>query len=215
MANPNLEIAESTGSTNPAISSRAYVTFEEYLERSSDTHVCEWVDGEIIEMPGASFEHQNIGGFLEKVLGFFVENNDLGIVLRSPFAMKLEEQRRGREPDIIFVGKRKMDRVLPTYLDGPCDIAVEIISPESIARDRADKFVEYEAAGINEYWLIDPDRKIAEFYGLTSEGRYRLLPTDDGTFTSEVLPGFFLRLEWLWERNPSSINALRQLKQIL
>lgn len=33
-----------------AVVSRAYVSFDDYLEQSSDTHICEWVDGEIITM---------------------------------------------------------------------------------------------------------------------------------------------------------------------
>ncbi len=211
---PNLETTETFSAVNPTVSSRGYITFEEYLEQSSETRINEWVDGHIIEMPGASFEHQNIESFLLTVLRFFVENNDLGIVIPSPFAMKLEVQRRGREPDIIFVGKEKAERVLRTYIDGPCDIAVEIISPESISRDRAEKFVEYEAAGIGEYWLIDPERKIAEFYGLSEVGRYSLLSTEHGIFRSQVLVGFFLRIDWLWEKNPSAIRALRELDQI-
>ncbi|MEQ1924183.1 MAG: Uma2 family endonuclease, partial [Pyrinomonadaceae bacterium] len=103
MVNSPLKIAETAGNLNPAVAGRSYVTFEEYLERSSDTHLCEWVDGEVIEVPGASFEHQNISSFLEAIMKFYVEKNDLGVIIRSPFAMKLEEQRRGREPDIIFV----------------------------------------------------------------------------------------------------------------
>lgn len=197
--------------TAPPVVARAYITFEDYLERSSETRINEWVDGEIIEMPGASYQHQSIGGFLERLLGGYVEEKELGIVLRSPFAMKLEEQRRGREPDILFISNENSDRVLRTYLDGPCDIAVEIISPESITRDRAEKFVEYEAAGIREYWMIDPERKIAEFYGLTEEGKYSLLPVDDGIFRSQVLQGFFLRVEQMWEKNPSATKALREV----
>lgn len=214
MENPNVESIETAGTVNPAVMQRAYVTFEEYLERSSDTHLCEWIDGKVIEVPGASFEHQSISSFLETVMKIFVENNDLGIIIRSPFAMKLEEQRRGREPDIIFVRKERSDHVLRTYLDGPCDLAVEIISPESITRDRAEKFVEYEAAGIREYWLIDPERKMAEFFGLGEGDQYSLLPVEDGKFHSRVMPGFFLSIDWLWNPNLSTINALRELGQI-
>ena len=50
--------------------------------------------------------------------------------------MKLEEQRREREPDILFVGKERKHLFKKTYLDGAADLAVEIISPESIGRDR-------------------------------------------------------------------------------
>jgi Uma2 family endonuclease len=54
-----------------------------------------------------------------------------------------------------------------------------------VGRDRGDKFVEYEAAGVREYWLIDPDRKQAEFYQLAETGRYQLAALDgEGRFYS-------------------------------
>lgn len=205
---------EQVSASSPAISRRAYVSFEEYLEQSSDTHICEWVDGEIITMPGASYEHQTLSDFLIKVVGFYVESKDLGLVISSPFAMKLEEQRRGREPDILFVSKEREYLFKKTYLDGAADLAIEIISPESVGRDRGEKFVEYEAAGIREYWLFDPERKQTEFYRLSDDGFYQLIPTPDGVFRSEVLPGFFLRLEWFWQEKLSALEALKELDLI-
>jgi Uma2 family endonuclease len=213
MSSSVLETSETAAPQN-AMVSRAYVTFEEYLKQSSDTRVCEWVDGEIITMPGASFEHQKLDKFLLTVINFYVESKDLGTVISSPFAMKLEAQRRGREPDILFVSKEREHLFQKTFLDGAADLAVEIISPESVGRDRGEKFVEYEAAGIKEYWLIDPERKQAEFYRLQSDGFYRLADISDGVFHSEILPGFFLRVEWLWRKNLQTIEALKELNLI-
>jgi len=209
-----LETVETNQLQTTAPTNRGYVTFEEYLEQSSDTRICEWVDGEVITMPGASFEHQNLSGFLLTVMRFFVEKNDLGIIITSPFAMKLSEQRRGREPDILFVGKDRQHLFKKTYLDGAADLAVEIISPESIGRDRGEKFVEYEAAKIREYWLIDPERKQAEFYRLNADGFYQLIQTPEGVFRSEVLPEFFLRVEWLWQAQLPTLQALKELNLI-
>jgi len=209
-----LETVETNQLQTTAPTNRGYVTFEEYLEQSSDTRICEWVDGEVISMPGASFEHQNLSGFLLTVMRFFVEKNDLGIIITSPFAMKLSEQRRGREPDILFVGKDRQHLFKKTYLDGAADLAVEIISPESIGRDRGEKFVEYEAAKIREYWLIDPERKQAEFYRLNSDGFYQLISTPEGVFKSEVLPEFFLHVKWLWQESLPTITALKKLNLI-
>jgi Uma2 family endonuclease len=69
------------------------------------------------------------------------------------------------------VAREHLDRLHPTFLEGPADLVVGITSPESISRDRGEKYVEYEAAGIPEYWLIDADRPQAEFSQLGSEGR--------------------------------------------
>ncbi len=209
-----LETVESVQPQSTVTTSRGYVTFEEYLEQSSDTRICEWIDGEIIFMPGASFEHQTLSKFLVTILNLFVTQKDLGEIVFSPFAMKLESQRRGREPDILFVGKEKTHLIKKNYLDGAADLAIEIVSPESIGRDRGEKFIEYETAGIKEYWLIDPERKQAEFYRLSESGFYQLVNPADGVFHSEVLPDFFLRVEWLWQKSLPTIAALKELNLI-
>lgn len=214
MSNSTLETIESVDQSSTAISGSGYVTFDEYLERSSDTRICEWVDGEIFSMPGASFDHQTIEKFLVMIMSFYVESKNLGVILSSPFAMKLEEQQRGREPDILFVGKDRQHLFKKNYLDGAADLVVEIISPESIGRDRGEKFIEYEAAKIREYWLIDPDRQITEFYRLGENGYYKLIPTDDGIFYSEVLEGFFLRTVWLWQHPLPTRKAFQELNLI-
>lgn len=214
MSSSILETTKPVKPQNAAAAKSDYITFEEYLERSSDTRICEWVDGEIITMPGASFKHQTISDFLSKVVGFYVESKDLGLTITSPFAMKLEAQKRGREPDILFVGKERQHLFKENYLDGAADLVVEIISPESIGRDRGKKFVEYEAAEIKEYWLIDPNREVTEFYRLGANGYYELIATLEGVFRSEVLPGFFLRVEWLWQNPLPTIDALKELDLI-
>jgi len=214
MSNQILNQSETTGLPSVAIVDRGYISFEEYLEQSSETHICEWVDGKIINMPGASFEHQSLSKFLVTILNLFVVKNDLGEIVYSPFVMKLEAERRGREPDILFVSKEKTHLIKKNFLDGAADLVIEIISPESVGRDRGEKFVEYEAAGIKEFWLIDPTRKQAEFYNLNAEGFYRLANISDGVFRSQVLPEFFLRVEWLWEKNLPTIGALKELNLI-
>lgn len=132
---------------------RPKMTYEEFLAWADEDTLAEWVYGEVVMYTPASKRHQLIVGFLEKVLGTFVEQHNLGVVLSAPFQMKLEH---GREPDPLFVAREHLERLKETYLDGPADLAVEIVSPESAGRDRGDKFYEYEQASIPEYWLIDP-----------------------------------------------------------
>ncbi len=90
---------------------------------------------------------------------------------------------------------------------------VEIVSPEDLERDRDAKFVEYEAGGIPEYWLIDPLRRWAEFYRLGEDGRYHTaFAADEGEYQSRALSGFWLRVEWLWQEPlPKTLDVLREL----
>ena len=186
-------------------------TFEEYLRMEEPT-MSEWIDGEVIFMAAASAKHQQLGSFLEKILGLFVEVHGLGEVFRAPFAMRIERPRRGREPDVLFVSRERSHFITPTYLNGPADLAIEIISPDSIVRDRDEKFGEYEGAGVREYWLLDPEGMTAEFYELGEDARYHLANIDQGTYYSKVVPGFSIQLSWLWQHPLPTLDALRELK---
>jgi Uma2 family endonuclease len=141
------------------------------------------------------------------------ESQQAGWVRVAPFIMRTNVQPSVREPDILFVTKERMQLIQPTFLDGPADLIVEIVSPESIGCDRGDKFVEYEAAGIREYWLIDPLRQQAEFYQLDDKGLYRAAAINaDGIYRSSVLTGFWLRVGWLWQNPlPPVLSVLKEL----
>ena len=116
-------------------------------------------------------------------------------------------------PDLLFVAREHLDRLHETYLDGPADLAVEIISPDSLGRDRGEKFAEYESAGLPEYWLIDPIRRQAEFYELDAHGHYRLVVAgQSGRYHSRALPGLWLEVDWFWQSPlPDPIEILEQL----
>jgi Uma2 family endonuclease len=188
------------------------ITFEEFLDWCDEDTWAEWVDGEVFMVSPASFEHQDLGSLLEAVLRIYIEARDLGKLLRAPFVMRLPTRPSGREPDLIFVQRHRLDLLKHTFLDGPADGVIEIISPESLRRDRGDKFAEYERAGVKEYWLLDPDRRSAEFYELGADGLYHLPPLIDGVFRSQVISGFWLRVDWLWQRPlPLTLDLLREL----
>ena len=188
------------------------VTYEEFLAWADEDTRAEWVDGEVIVFMPASALHQRLVSFLDRLLGFYVELLGLGQLFVAPFQMRLAVRPSGREPDLLFVSREHLDRLTPTYLDGPADLAVEIVSEDSRERDRRDKYQEYEAAGVREYWLLDHETRQAHFLGLGPDGRYQPLPVDaQGVVRSVVLPGFWLRVDWLWQERPSHLAALREL----
>jgi Uma2 family endonuclease len=188
------------------------MSYEEFLEWADEDTYAEWVDGEVVFMSPVSFEHQDIADFLVALLRIFVQHFGLGVVCSAPFQMKTGKDLPGREPDILFVTEAHRARVRPTFLDGPADLAIEIVSPESIGRDRGEKFYEYAQGGVAEYWLIDPTLRWAEFYRL-EDGHYRTVVAGaEGRFDSTVLPGFWLKVDWLWEvPRPSVLGVLREL----
>lgn len=188
-----------------------FATYDAFLDWVDEDTLAEWVKGEVILTSPASLRHQNIAGFLATIIRTYVEEKGLGQIISAPFQMKLAQS--GREPDLLFIAQENLHRLKTTYLEGPADLVVEIISPESIGRDRGDKFLEYEQAGIPEYWLIDPQRQQAEFYRLDEGGHYQLVVAEEnGRYHSTQLPGFWLQVDWLWQEPlPRALEVLRQL----
>ncbi|MBI4770785.1 MAG: Uma2 family endonuclease, partial [Chloroflexi bacterium] len=99
------------------------------------------------------------------------------------------------------------DRITPDKLAGPADLIIEVVSDDSVARDRVDKFEEYEAAGVPEYWILDNRpglrRPRAEVYQLDETGQYQFVPAgQDRIYRSRAVPGFWINLDWLWADPP-------------
>jgi Uma2 family endonuclease len=202
------------------------VSYEEFLAWADEDVRAEWVDGEIHVMSPASDRHQEVVEFLLALGRLLVEHHGEGWVRSSVFQMKLDVRPRGREPDLMYVREENRDRVRETYLDGPADLVVEVVSSESGARDRGEKFYEYEAAGIPEYWLVDPQREELAVYRLQEgrsrdssrdtssrrSGRYRTaFEGHEGRAASAVLEGFWIEAEWLWQDElPPVLEVLRR-----
>jgi Uma2 family endonuclease len=160
----------------------------------------EWENGEVILMTTPSTAHVDLDGWLYRFLFAFVEFHDLGVVY-LPLAVRLAEIQRRRDPDVLFVAKARMHLLRKNHLEGPPDLAVEIVSPDSAVRDWRTKHAEYAAAGVREYWVADPLIRRFEAYALHRK-KYRLLPTDDdGRVHSKLLKGLHVKPAWLW-RSP-------------
>ncbi|MCS7310355.1 MAG: Uma2 family endonuclease [Armatimonadetes bacterium] len=189
---------------------RGKISYEQFLEWLDEDTWAEWVDGEVELMSPVSSQHQDVGRFLIAILQLYVTYHDLGVLRYEPFQMKTGRDLPGRSPDILFVSKHNQHRLKSTYLDGPADLVVEIISPDSEKRDREEKFAEYERGGVREYWLIDPQKREAAFYALGEDGKYVLrVSGGSGEFHSVVIDGFWLRIEWLWNP-PKEIDVLKE-----
>ena len=191
-----------------------WISYEAFLSSQNDNTWTEWVDGEIVDMTPVGWEHQRVARFLVTVLNLYVQSHKAGEILFEPFQMKTGPDLPGRAPDIMFLSKENMSRLKSNYVEGPADLVVEIVSPGSRGRDRGDKFFDYEKGGVREYWLLDPERKQAEFYVLGETGVYcPVMPETGGVYHSTVLKGLWLNVAWLWEDpHPPAMSVLKQWK---
>ena len=178
------------------------MSYEDYLLWSTEDKHAEWVNGEVIVHMPPTETHQALLGFLFSFLRLFADMLGMGRLLVAPFEMKLGPRGSARQPDILFVSTEHLDRLTSQRLNGPADLVIEIVSNDSVRRDRFDKLLEYGRAGVREYWVIDPrpGKQRADFLQLDETGEYALMATeDDERYTSAVLAGLWLRPGWLWQ----------------
>ncbi len=189
------------------------MTEEEFVAWCPDDVRAEWVDGEVIMMSPANEDHSDLVLWLAMMLRYWVQEHELGKVYAESFTIRLGAQRQRRLPDVMFISNERMSRIGRTFVDGAPDMAIEVISPDSEHRDRNDKFVAYAAAGMREYWIIDPDKRQAEVYVLSGQ-QFVLSPEQDSWLVSSVVSGFRLRTAWLWsEGRPKLSLAIAEMAE--
>lgn len=134
-------------------------TVDEYLELTDSTNrLIEFTEGhiEVLEMP--TMGHQLILAYLYDALKQFVSARQLGIVLFAAFRIRLTST-IFREPDIMFMRHKRRDQIEERYWTG-ADLVmeVEVVSDDHKSRERdfVKKRKDYAAAGISEYWIVDP-----------------------------------------------------------
>ena len=151
------------------------MTYDEYLAWADEHMHVEWKDGEAIIVMPPKKHHQRVVQFLSTLLGLFVGMLGTGRVGIAPFEVRLGPDGPSREPDLFFVATAGLGRWTDDRLEGGPDLAIEVISNDSVGRDRGDKFYEYQEAGVREYWIIDPrpGKERADFYILDAANRFQ------------------------------------------
>lgn len=120
----------------------------------------------------------------------------LGQSLGPDFVMRLGEN--GFTPDVLVVSPERRGALRDYYLDGPADIAIEVLLPGHEDQDRALKRRYYAAGEVLEYWIVDPLEQRFDPLRLV-DGTYRSQPVSgDGRYRPESVPGVALVLERLW-----------------
>lgn len=132
-------------------------TYEDYLRLPEDGRRYEVLWGHLYVTPAPNYRHQFASSMLIQSLGGFVRRNRLGVVLGPPFDIKLpREIATPVQPDVIFFRTGNLPRDEDKSFSGIPDLVVEVLSPGTRRRDEGLKFKAYQAAGVPEYWLVDP-----------------------------------------------------------
>ena len=152
------------GITKPRMSFEEYLTYD---DGTGDRY--EWIDGVLVEMPTES----EFNAWLSLALQLYFIN--AGLVkprLTHRYNCEVEvpvlqpKQARNRFPDFVIVRPEHIEltqKRLTIRLDMPPPLlVVEVVSPGQTNRERdyEAKRAQYQARGILEYWLLDPEQQI-------------------------------------------------------
>jgi Uma2 family endonuclease len=176
------------------------MTARQFLEMGEDPPGLVLVDGEVAESPSPIPDHSHVDTQLRYILTGHVTAHDLGLVFGDVDTVFGEYD--VRRPDIIYFQKSRRHLIGPKAMEGAPDLCVEIISPSSGKVDRKDKFIQYAAGKVRNYWIVDPAKKTLEAHRLRG-GKYALAVRGQGNekVSARPFPDLEIALGELWLSN--------------
>jgi Uma2 family endonuclease len=132
-------------------------TEEQYLRLTDQTNrFIEFTEGSVEVLPMPTRKHQAISRCLFLSFLGFVQRLG-GTVFYAPLRVRIAPG-RFREPDLVLLLDANDPRNQNAFWPG-ADLVVEIVSPDYVERDTVSKRADYAAAGIPEYWIVNPEEQ--------------------------------------------------------
>ncbi|MEL6382446.1 MAG: Uma2 family endonuclease [Cyanobacteria bacterium J06626_18] len=136
------------------------MSFEAFLEwYPDDGRQYELIQGAVVEMRPTG-PHEDVGGFLTAELNFEIRRSHLPYSIPRTCVVKPQTDGSGYLPDIVVLNRQKLSNE-PLWSTASvvqhgetAALVIEIVST-NWRDDYGHKFVEYEAMGIAEYWMVD------------------------------------------------------------
>jgi Uma2 family endonuclease len=166
--------------------------FERLPAEQLENH--ELVDGELVSMPTATYEHQWIRDSLLITAGSIVRERGLGRLLAE---LAYDFGGNVHVPDVSFFGLEKVPLVQPkTWVQRFVpDLAIEIVSPSDTASALWRKKDRYRACGTFEVWVVFPESREVSIF---AEGGDRIL-RGSAELSTGLIPGFRMAVDELFQ----------------
>lgn len=178
-----------------AIAARRW-TYDDLLDLPEDGTRYEIIDGELIELPSPSYEHQDVSNELTTILRAHVRSNRLGAAIGAPYDVVLPGG-DVLQPDVVVflrppghLHEAKQRGAMP-------DLVVEVLSLSTQEHDLGRKRALYAELGVREFWPVDWRTRTIRVLVLR-DGRYEEAPQEPGIVRSVVVPGLEIVLAELF-----------------
>ena len=149
------------------------------------------INGKLILMASAKFNHQEISFNLTLEIGTFVKQNKLGKVVTAPMDVHFDEKNIF-QPDILFVSiKRKA--IIKDWIMGAPDFVVEILSKSTAKFNKTKKMKVYGEYEVIECWIVNlNDQNIEVYHNQNKQMQLAQTAQKTDKITSKAIEGFEL-----------------------
>lgn len=148
---------------------RVRMSYDEWLALP-ERPKAEWVDGVAVVSPQSFRRHQRITRRLANLLE--VHLTALAVDFECNLALP---GNRVRIPDVVVTRNERLDELL---IEEPPVVVAEVLSPSTRREDTMRKAPEYAAAGIEQYWIVDPEAGSLDVYA-NDDGAWQPILTLD------------------------------------
>lgn len=149
----------------------------------------ELIENSLYMSPAPTVTHQDIIGLIFSQIFLFTQKKKLGKIFVAPVDVFLNPE-NAFQPDILFISKKNNRLIKEDGIYGAPDLVIEVLSPGSKKLDLTQKKDVYEAAGVREYWVVDPATKVSQGFRLVKEA-FVPLKKEKGKLTSVLLKQVF------------------------
>jgi Uma2 family endonuclease len=190
--------------------SQRRLAFREWLDEDKKA---EFINGQIVLHSPVKKKHSRISKMLTRLAGLYAEIKDLGEIMYEKALVALS--RNDYEPDMVYYRKAQAEQQTDDQMIFPApSFIVEILSKSTANKDKGIKKKDYALHGVEEYWIIDPNKKQVHQYlliGNAQEYMPAYIFTMDDEIESAVITGFKIPVAALFDEK---IN-LQVLKSLL
>ena len=152
-------------------------TLEDYYALPDERRV-ELIDGVIYDMSAPMFVHQIIAGDIHGQIREYIEKNKGECIpAMSPVDVQLDcDQKTMVQPDVLIICDPEKIRRFGVF--GAPDFVLEVLSPSTRKKDLTVKLSKYIEAGVREYWILDPEKKVLITYDFEEDGMPCIYPLE-------------------------------------
>lgn len=158
-----------------------------------------------------NLKHADLISFMDHLLRAYIEEEaDLGKLHRETVAVRLSV-RDTFLPDLAYFTKAQESRLPETHAPFAPTFVLEALSPATARNDTGRKFAAYESYGVQEYWILDPQKRQHRFYRRNGDMLVEFGASEE-RIDSASIPGFWIRRSWL---NPASLPKVGDCLKLL